>query len=111
MNKEESIKDPIVKDYMQGMGISYLSEKYDVSRPSIYKWLKEEGAYRSHESRRKYSHEDTDAMQVCDAHDFSDTVWDALSELLSRADIILDGVKDLSERLDRLEKVYSGEAE
>lgn len=34
------------------------------------------------------------------------TIHDALSELLSKADEILNGLKDVSNRLGRLEKKY-----
>lgn len=102
---EDEVKESVKEGYTKGFGISYLSKKYGVSRPTIYRWVEDAGIRRPDEIQHVYQ----DIGYENDGHEDQNsvgTIHDVLSELLSKADEILNGLEDVSNRLGRLEKKY-----
>lgn len=100
----DEVKERVKEGYTKGFGISYLSKKYGVSRNTIYKWVEDAGIYhpKTQYLYRNVRYEN-DGQE--DQNSVG-TIHDVLSELLSKADEILNGLEDVSNRLDSLEKKY-----
>lgn len=100
----DDVKESVKEGYTKGFSVSYLSKKYGVSRPTIYKWVEDAGIRRPdeiHPVYRNIRYENSREDQNSDG-----TIHDVLSELLSMADEILNGLGDVSNRLGSLEKKY-----